>query len=355
MKALVLAGGSGTRLRPITYTRAKQLVPVANKPILFYGLEAIAAAGIAEVGIVVGDTAAEIQAAVGDGSAFGLEVTYLQQDAPRGLAHAVLISEEYMAGDQFVMYLGDNLVKDGISQFVSAFAGSDSNAHVLLARVEQPQHFGVAVVEDGTIVQVVEKPHDPPSDMALVGVYLFDGTVFEAVKAIGPSPRGELEITDAIQWLIDHGRTVVPFEVTGWWKDTGRLEDLLEANRIILEDLEHSVRGEIGPAVRIEGRVRIDPGAIVEGSVLRGPIVIGAGARITDSYIGPYTSLAEGVQVRGSEVENSILLRHARLEDLGGRVTDSLLGVGAVARSSRAVPAANRMMLGDNSEVEVAR
>lgn len=355
MKALVLAGGSGTRLRPITYTRAKQLVPVANKPILFYGLEAIAAAGVTEVGIITGDTGPEIQAAVGDGSKFGITITYIPQDKPRGLAHAVMIAEDFMAGEPFVMYLGDNLIKDGITPMVEAFAASDSNAHVLLAHVPNPTQFGVAVCEDGKVVKLIEKPSVPPCDTALVGVYLFDSTIFTAVNAIQPSPRGELEITDAIQWLVDNGHTVEPFEIGGWWKDTGRLEDLLEANRMMLEDVEPLSAGQLGPAVRIEGKVRIEAGAIVEGSILRGPIVIGAGARVTDSYIGPYTSLAEGVQVRGSEVEHSIMLQHSRLEDVGGRVTDSLLGVGAVVRSTHSTPAASRFMLGDNSEVEVAR
>ncbi len=355
MKALVLAGGSGTRLRPITFTRAKQLVPVANKPILFYGLEAIAAAGITEVGIVTGDTGPEIRAACGDGSRWGIEITYIPQDKPRGLAHAVMIAEEYMAGEPFVMYLGDNLIKDGITPMVRAFESSESNAHVLLAHVPNPTQFGVAVCEDGRVVKLIEKPPVPPCDTALVGVYLFDSTIFTAVNAIEPSARGELEITDAIQWLVDNGHSVEPFEIQGWWKDTGRLEDLLEANRMMLEDVEPAVLGTLGPAVRIEGRVRIEAGAIVEGSTLRGPIVIGAGARVTDSYVGPYTSLAEGVQIRGSEVEHSIMLQHSRLEDVGGRVTDSLLGVGAVVRASHSTPAASRFMLGDNSEVEVAR
>ncbi len=355
MKALVLSGGSGTRLRPITFTRAKQLVPVANKPILFYGLDAIAAAGISEVGIVVGETGTEVMAAVGDGSRWGLSVTYLQQDKPRGLAHAVLIAEEYIAGEPFVMYLGDNLIKDGITGFVRGFEASGANSHILLAHVPNPREFGVAEVEDGAIVRLIEKPAEPASDLALVGVYLFDRTIFEAVNAIQPSGRGEYEITDAIQWLIDHGRTVSPHVIEGWWKDTGRLEDLLEANRMMLEDIEHEILGTLGPAARIEGRVRLGKGSIVEGSTLRGPICIGENARVVDSYIGPFTSLADGVQVRGSEIEHSIMLQHSRLESVAGRVSDSLLGVGAVVRSSAATPAASRFMLGDNSDVEIAR
>ncbi|HEY3316896.1 MAG TPA: glucose-1-phosphate thymidylyltransferase [Coriobacteriia bacterium] len=357
MKALVLAGGSGTRLRPITFTRAKQLVPVANKPILFYGLEAIAAAGITDVGIVVGETAPEVMAAVGDGSRWGLSVTYLPQDKPRGLAHAVVIAEEYMAGEPFVMYLGDNLIKDGITSLVREFESAEaSDAHILLAHVPNPTAFGVAECDDGKVVRLVEKPAEPKSDLALVGVYLFRPAIFEAVNSIGPSGRGELEITDAIQWLVDNGRTVTPHVIEGWWKDTGKLDDLLEANRILLEDLETEIAGEVGEGVRIEGRVRIDAGAVVEGrTTLRGPICIGSDVRVVDSYIGPFTSLADGVQVLGSEIEHSIMLQYSRLESVRGRVTDSLFGVGAVVRSTAATPSASRFMVGDNSEVDIAR
>jgi glucose-1-phosphate thymidylyltransferase len=355
MKALVLAGGSGTRLRPITFTRAKQLVPVANKPILFYGLEAIAAAGIREVGIVVGDTAAEVRSAVGDGSAWGLSVTYIPQDKPRGLAHAVVIAEEFIAGDPFVMYLGDNLIRDGITPLVREFEGTDSDAHILLAHVPNPTAFGVAECEDGRVVRLVEKPAEPKSDLALVGVYLFRHAIFTAVNAIEPSPRGELEITDAIQWLIENGRTVTPHIIEGWWKDTGRLEDLLEANRILLEDIETEIACELGAGARIEGRVRIGKGSVVEGSTLRGPIVIGENVRVVDSYVGPFTSLADGVQVVGSEIEHSIMLAHSRIESVRGRVSDSLFGVGAVVRSTSSTPSTNRFMIGDNSDVEMAR
>ncbi len=357
MKALVLAGGSGTRLRPITFTRAKQLVPVANKPILFYGLEAIAAAGIREVGVVVGDTAPEVMAAVGDGAAWGIEVTYIPQDKPRGLAHAVVIAEEYMGGEPFVMYLGDNLIKDGITGLVREFDVSEaSDAHILLAHVPNPTAFGVAEVDDGKVVRLVEKPAEPKSDLALVGVYLFRPAIFEAVNSIEPSARGELEITDAIQWLVDHGRVVTPHVIEGWWKDTGKLDDLLEANRILLEDITTEIEGEIEDGVRIEGRVRIGRGSVIEGSSrLRGPICIGEDVRVVDSYIGPFTSLADGVQVLGSEIEHSIMLQHSRLESVRGRVTDSLFGVGAVARTSASTPSANSFMVGDNSEVEIAR
>lgn len=357
MKALVLAGGSGTRLRPITFTRAKQLVPVANKPILFYGLEAIAAAGMKECGVIVGDTAPEVMAAVGDGSAWDLEVTYIPQDKPRGLAHAVVIAEEFVGGEPFVMYLGDNLVKDGITPLVREFEASpDSDAHILLAHVPNPTAFGVAECEADRVVRLVEKPAEPRSDLALVGVYLFRPAIFEAVNAIRPSARGELEITDAIQWLVDNGKTVTPHVIAGWWKDTGKLDDLLEANRILLEDIEGEIEGTVGEGVRIEGRVRLGRGSVVEGSSrLMGPICIGEDVRIADAYIGPFTSLADGVQVLGSEIEHSIMLPHSRLENVRGRVADSLFGVGAVVRSSATTPSASRFMVGDNSEVEIAR
>ncbi len=217
----MLSGGKGTRLRPITHTSAKQLVPIANKPILFYGLEAIRAAGIVDVGIIVGDTAAEIEEAVGDGSAFGLKVTYIHQDAPRGLAHAVMIAEEFMGKEPFVMYLGDNLIRGGITDFVDEFQRNRPNAQILLARVDNPSDFGVAELADGHVVRLEEKPEIPKSDLALVGVYMFDAGVFAATKSIEPSRRGELEITDAIQYLIDDGQSVRAHEVTGWWKDTG--------------------------------------------------------------------------------------------------------------------------------------
>src|SRR5688572_14556925 len=283
MKGLILSGGKGTRLRPLTYTSAKQLVPVANKPVLFYGIEAIAAAGIREIGIVVGDTQAEIRAAVGDGSRWGVRVEYIEQDAPRGLAHAVKISEPFIDGQPFVMYLGDNLLNKGITPFVQEFEREKPAAQILLARVPDPQMFGVAELRDGKVVRLVEKPKEPIGDLALVGVYMFGPEVFESVRRITPSLRNELEITDAIQNLIDRGLTVRPHIVDGWWKDTGRLEDMLEANRLILETLERRVDGTIDADSRIEGKVVIEAGAIVERSVIRGPAIIGGRARIVQA------------------------------------------------------------------------
>ncbi|NTU71281.1 MAG: glucose-1-phosphate thymidylyltransferase [Coriobacteriia bacterium] len=354
MKALILAGGKGTRLRPITFTRAKQLVPVANKPILFYALEAVAAAGITEVGVIVGDTADEVRAALGDGSAWGVSITYLPQEAPLGLAHAVKIAEEYMAGEPFVMYLGDNLIANGISQFVEHFRATDCDAQILLAHVPNANQFGVAELgSDGEVVRLIEKPVDPPSDLALVGVYLFDRRIFEAVNAIEPSARGELEITDAIQWLIDNGRTVRPHVIDGWWKDTGRLEDMLEANRIMLDTLEPVQLSELGAEAVLHGRVGVGADTVIENSVVRGPAIIGAGCEIRDAYIGPYSSVGDGCKVIGSELEHSILLAGSRVENIGSRLADSLLGVNAVVRRAPGAVTAARVMIGDNSEVDL--
>jgi len=374
MKALVLAGGRGTRLRPITHTRAKQLVPVANKPVLNYGLESIAAAGIREVGIIVSDpremlqpdhrtgelitvlvnSQAEIRAAVGDGSAFGLEVTYIEQEAPLGLAHAVKIAEDFMAGDSFVMYLGDNLIKDGISTFVREFEGEKPDAQILLAKVARPWEFGVAELSGERVVRLEEKPKQPKSDLALVGVYLFTSCIFDAVRAIQPSPRGELEITDAIQHLITTGRNVRSHIIRGWWKDTGRVEDLLEANRIVLADLVTKIEGTVDAATVIEGAVQIGRGTVIERSHLRGPLVIGANARIADAYIGPFSALADGVQLVKCEIEHSIVLDHSRIEGLSRRIESSLIGRDVVVTASDARPSAHRLMLGDSSRVEMA-
>ena len=353
MKGLILSGGKGTRLRPLTYTSAKQLVPVANKPVLFYGIEAIAAAGIKEIGIVVGDTHAEIRAAVGDGSRWGVRVEYIEQDAPRGLAHAVKISRPFIQDDTFVMYLGDNLLNKGITHFVEEFAREKPAAQILLAHVPDPQMFGVAELRDGKVVRLVEKPEHPVSDLALVGVYMFGPEVFESVDRIKPSFRNELEITDAIQDLIDRGLTVHPHIVDGWWKDTGKLEDMLEANRLILDTFERRIEGRVDAESRIEGKVVIEAGAIVERSVIRGPAIIGRGAKVVGSYIGPFTSLMNDVEVTGTEIEHSIVLEGSSLRDLANRVTDSLLGRNVRIYREPVKPSAYRFMLGDNSEVGI--
>ena len=356
MKALILAGGAGTRLRPITHTSAKQLVPVANKPILFYGLEQMAEAGIVEIGIVVGDTAEEIRAAVGDGSTWGLKVTYIPQDAPLGLAHCVLIAQDFLGEDDFVMYLGDNLLRQGVKEFVDRFetdGRSHSVAQILLARVPDPQRFGVAEIgPNGEVLRLVEKPADPPSDLALVGVYLFGPTIHKAVRAIQPSGRGELEITDAIQWLLDNGHRVHHQVVDGWWIDTGKLDALLEGNRLILETLDQRVEGSVDADSRIEGRVVVCEGAEVVGSVIRGPAIIGAGTRVEHSFVGPFTSIAERCHVLRSEIEHSVVLGDSRIVDIP-RVEDSLIGKEAVVTRSARRPRANRFMLGDHSQVDL--
>lgn len=353
MKGLILSGGKGTRLRPLTYTSAKQLVPVANKPVLFYGIEALAAAGIREIGIVVGDTKDEIKAAVGDGSRWNVKVTYIEQDAPRGLAHAVLISEAFMGSDPFVMYLGDNLLNRGINEFVDEFVREAPAAQILLTKVPDPQMFGVAELNDGRVVRLVEKPKEPKSDLALVGVYMFSSAVFDSVKRIKPSFRNELEITDAIQDLIDRGLSVRPHLVQGWWKDTGKIEDMLEANRLILDTIERRIAGTVDAESRIEGKVIVEEGAVVERSVIRGPVVIGPGARIVHAYVGPFTSIGKGTEIRDSEIEHSIVLEGAVITDLGERVADSLIGRNVKIHRMPVKPSAYRFMLGDNSEVGI--
>ena len=355
MKGLILAGGAGTRLRPITYTSAKQLVPVANTPILFYGLKAMVAAGITDIGIIVGDTAAEVRAAVGDGSRFGAKVTYLPQDAPLGLAHCVLIARQYLGEDDFVMYLGDNLLEEDLRGFVEAFSRAPDrpSAQILLKSVPDPQRFGVAELDAaGDVVNLVEKPAVPASDLALVGVYLFSPAIHEAVASIQPSARGELEITDAIQWLVDHGHRVATRLLHGWWIDTGKLTPLLEANRLLLERLEPRVDGSVDAASVLDGRVVIESGAEIRNSRLRGPVAIGAGAIITDSYIGPYTAVGPACRVEASEVEHSVLLEGARISDVP-RLADSLVGREAVVTRSSVRPRALRLMVGDHCQIDV--
>jgi glucose-1-phosphate thymidylyltransferase len=353
MKGLILSGGRGTRLRPLTYTSAKQLVPVANKPVLFYGIEAMADAGIRDIGIVVGDTQAEIRAAVGDGSRWNVRVTYIEQDAPRGLAHGVLIAEPFIGRDPFVMYLGDNLLNRGITHFVEEFVREQPAAQILLAHVPDPQMFGVAELSDGRVTRLVEKPKEPKSDLALVGVYMFGPSIFEAAHSIEPSARGELEITDAIDKLIESGRRVEPHIVRGWWKDTGKLEDMLEANRLVLEDIEQRIDGELDEASRVEGRVIIEEGATLERTVVRGPTVIGSGTRITDSYIGPYTAIDRDVLITGSEVEHSIVLSGSSIRDLHARMEASLLGKNVSLSRSEGMPKTLRFLVGDNADISI--
>jgi glucose-1-phosphate thymidylyltransferase len=353
MKGLILSGGKGTRLRPLTYTRAKQLVPVANKPVLFYGVEAIVAAGIREVGVVVGETREEVQAALGDGSRFGARVTYIEQDAPRGLAHAVLISEPFLKGEPFVMYLGDNLIADGIATLVNEYRRVGCNSQILLAHVRNPEQFGVAELQNGKVVRLTEKPREPKSDLALVGVYMFDDTIWEAVKAIRPSARQELEITDAIQWLIDHGKSVHPHVVSGWWKDTGKIEDMLEANRMVLDTFTARGLESVDTGSSVEGKVVVEEGARIVNSILRGPAIIGQRSEILDAFVGPYTAVGPDCFIDRCEIENSIVLEGSRLERIQGRIADSLIGKNVRIHPGAERPRVHRFLVGDNSEIGI--
>ena len=353
MKGLILSGGKGTRLYPITYTSAKQLVPVANRPVLFRVLDAVVEAGITDIGIVVGDTAPEIQAAVDDGSQWGARVTYIRQEAPMGLAHAVKIAQDYLGDDRFVMFLGDNVIQGGITALVKQFQASDWNSQIVLTRVENPQQYGVAELRDGRVVRLVEKPKDPPSDLALVGIYMFDHHILEAVNAIQPSWRGELEITDAIQYLVDKGCKVYPYLHEGWWIDTGKMADLLEANRLVLDELKPRVEGYVDHESHVNGKVVIEKGAEIVNSVIRGPAIIGQETRIVNSYIGPFTSIYHHVVIEDSEIEHSIVLENTRILNIPHRIEDSLIGRNAEIARSPIKPKAYKMMLGDNSRVGI--
>jgi glucose-1-phosphate thymidylyltransferase len=354
LKGLILSGGAGTRLRPITHTSAKQLVPVANKPVLFYGIDALVEAGIKEIGVIIApETGDEIRLAAGDGSDFGARITYIEQEAPLGLAHALLTAEEYLGRSPFVMYLGDNLLRDGITDLVEVFRRSEPDALILLTHVNDPSSYGVAELNGERVIRLVEKPKDPPSDLALVGVYMFTPSIFEAAHSIKPSARGELEITDAIDTLIESDRRVESHIVRGWWKDTGRLEDMLEANRLVLEDIEPRIDGELDSESRVEGRVAIEKGAKLERTVVRGPAIIGAGTRLTDSYIGPYTAIDRDVVITGSEVEHSIVLAGSSIRDLHARMEASLLGKNVSLSRSEGMPKTLRFLVGDNADISI--
>jgi glucose-1-phosphate thymidylyltransferase len=353
MKGLILSGGKGTRLRPLTFTQAKQLVPVANKPVLFYGIEALRDAGITDIGIIVGDTKEEIIRTVGDGSRWAVNISYIEQEAPLGLAHAVKISEQFLGTDPFVMYLGDNILKSGIKSLVEEFLEKKPNSLILLTEVSNPEMFGVAELKNGKIVRLVEKPKDPISNLALVGVYMFDHHVFEAVKAIKPSWRNELEITDAIQYLVEHGYEVQPHLVTGWWKDTGKIEDILEANRLILESISGEIQGKVDKASKINGQVVIEKGVVVKNSIIRGPAIIGKNSRIVDSYIGPFTSIQNECKISRTEIEHSIILEGSEISEVGSRIDESLIGRGVRIFKCPPKPSVYRFIVGDQSEIGI--
>lgn len=352
MKGLILSGGKGTRLYPLTYTSAKQLIPVANKPVLFRVIEAIRDAGITDIGIVVGDTAEEIKRTVGQGGQWGVKITYIQQDVPLGLAHAVKISEDFLVQDRFVMFLGDNVIQGGISPLIGQFANSDYNSQIVLTRVDQPEQYGVAELDgENRIVRLVEKPKDPPSDLALVGIYMFDAHIFEAVNAIQPSWRGELEITDAIQWLTEHDYNVHPYVHRGWWIDTGRPGDMLEANSLVLEELSPTIVGYVDRDSEVDSRVTVEQGAEIINSVVRGPAIIGQDTRIVNAYVGPFTSIYHHCLIENAEISRSIVLEHSQIRNVSRRIEDSLIGRNVVLHRSPIRPRAYKFTLGDHSHV----
>jgi len=353
LKGLILSGGKGTRLYPLTYTRAKQLIPVANKPILFRVIEAIRDAGVTDVGIVVGDTAEEIEAAVGRGERWGVEVTYIRQDRPMGLAHAVKVSRSFLGDESFVMFLGDNVIQGGIAPLVKQFRQSNWNAQIVLTPVEHPERYGVAKLDKGRVVRLVEKPQEPPSDLALVGIYMFDRHVHRAVEEIEPSWRGELEITDAIQWLVEHHYEVFPYIHDGWWIDTGAPKAILEANGLVLEELTPAVAGAVDADSEVDFRVTVEEGAEIINSVARGPTIIGRGSRIVNSYVGPFTSIYHDVTVENSEIERCIVLENTVIRDIPARIQDSLIGRNVVLSRSSIKPKAFKMNLGDHSRVGI--
>ena len=353
LKGLVLTGGKGTRLRPFTYTGAKQLVPLANKPILFYALEALVASGVTDIALVVGDTKDQVRAALGDGSRFGAKVTYIEQPVPLGIAHGIKIAEEFLAGSPFVLFLGDNFIKEGIARYVEQFRRGSHNSLVLLCPVDRPQDFGVAEFAGERLVRVVEKPSDPPSDLAVIGIYFFDSKVLDAVRRIKPSARGELEITDAIQRLIDDGLDVRAEVISGRWIDTGKHDDLLAANHLILEDLEPALLGTCDEATKIEGRVVIQEGAEIVNSRINGPAIIGERTRVVNSSVGPFTSIYHDCLIADTEIAESVVLEHTTIESVGERIEHSLIGRNVELRGRDRSPRSYTLILGDYSKVHM--
>ncbi len=352
-KGLILSGGKGERLRPFTYTGAKQLVPIANKPVLFYAIEDLVGCGITDIGIVVGDTRAQVEKAVGDGTRFGARVTYIEQEAPLGIAHAVKIAADFLAGHPFVLYLGDNLVLGGVARFVQRFRGDSSNCWLLLKRVNTPESFGVAELVDGRVARVVEKPRRPASDLAVIGVYMFDHHVFEAVDQLRPSARGELEITDTIQYLIDKGLHVQTEVLDRYWIDTGKMDDILEANHVVLQTLTPANQGQVDERTRVYEPVILEKGARVVNSVLRGPLLIGQDTEVIDSYVAPFTSISHHCRLKGVRVGGSIILEHTSIEDIHWPIEHSLIGRYVTLRGGQAVGGSYSLTLGDHSQIEM--
>lgn len=352
MKSIILCAGKGTRLRPLTHTSAKHLIPIANKPVLFYAIEAIRDCGIKDIGIIVGETGEDIKSELREGSKWGVNISYIEQKEALGLAHAVSVAKDFLGEDKFLMYLGDNLLKNGVESYANKFIRGNYNAFVLLTEVDNPRQFGVAELEGGRVVRVVEKPKEPVSNLALIGVYFFDKNVHQAIKSINPSARGELEITDAIQWMINKGYKVGAEIIKGWWKDTGRPDDILEANRLILEDIERDISGaKVDEKSQISGRVKIGKGTEIVNSKIVGPVIIGEKARIVDSYVGPFTSISERVEIRKSEIECSVVLEESKLEYIEGRMQRCLIGKGVEIYHSKDLPRVYEFILGDHSKV----
>lgn len=353
MKSIILCAGKGTRLRPLTHTSAKHLIPIANKPVLFYAIQAIRDCGVKDIGIIIGETGDDIKNELREGSKWGVNISYIEQKEALGLAHAVLVAKDFLGEEKFLMYLGDNLLKNGVENYAKKFIQGNYNAYVLLTEVDNPKQFGVAELEGGRVVRVVEKPKEPVSNLALIGVYFFDKNVHRAVKSIKPSARGELEITDAIQWMIDKGYKVGAKVIEGWWKDTGKPDDILEANRLILEDIERDVSGAkvVDETSQILGRVKIGKGSEIINSKILGPVIIGEKVRIVDSYIGPFSSLSHGVEIIKSEIECSVVLEESKLGNIKGRMQRCLIGKGVRVYQSEDLPRVYEFILGDHSKV----
>ncbi|MEE4312643.1 MAG: glucose-1-phosphate thymidylyltransferase [candidate division KSB1 bacterium] len=353
MKALITSGGKGTRLRPITHTQNKHLIPIANKPILHYAIETVVDAGISEIGIITNQETSEVEEAIGNGDRWGVRIVYIPQEAPLGLAHVVKISQDFIGDESFIFYLGDNMVVGGVKRFIDAFEADNVNCHLTLADVKDPERFGVPEIRNNRIVSIEEKPAVPKSHYAVAGIYIYDNKIFEAVNNIQPSARGELEISDAHQYLLEKGYKVGFSEITGWWKDTGKPVDLLEANRLVLEHLPSKIEADVDKQSVIAGKVSIGKGAVVENSHIRGPVIIGENTKIINSYIGPFTSIYDNCVLENSEVEFSIVLKKCQICDVGIRIESSILGNDVQIARAAGKPVTHKFMIGDQSRIEL--
>ena len=353
MKALITSGGRGTRLQPITHTQNKHLIPIANKAILHYAIDAVVEAGIRDIAIVVNADDDEVERAIGYGEAWDARIRYIPQEAPLGLAHVVKIAQDFIQDEPFLFYLGDNMVVGGVKRFVERFENGGGNCHLTLAKVKDPSRFGVPELRGKHIVSIEEKPAHPKSDYAVAGIYIYDSSIFEAVNAIRPSARGELEISDAHQYLLDNGYQVTYSEITGWWKDTGKPSDLLEANRLVLENLAPYQEGSADAQSLLAGKVTLEKGAQVINSHIRGPVIIGKNTVIKNSYIGPYTAIYHDCLIEKSEIEFSIVMERCRITDVGIRIESSILGSGVEVVRAQDKPRTHRFILGAQSHLEI--